>query len=56
MVSGTNPIRVKNVIFRTVAYIKQERRWHTLLAEDDPDLTENLGLMTEDDYFGDSDH
>lgn len=42
--------------FRTVAYIKQERRCHNLLAEDDPDLTENLGLMTNDDYSGDSDH
>jgi hypothetical protein len=42
--------------FRMIAYIKQERRCHTLFAEDGPDINKNLGLITKDDYFGDSDH
>lgn len=42
--------------FRTVAYIKQERRCHTLFADGGPDINENLGLITKHDYFGDSDH
>jgi hypothetical protein len=39
-----------------IAYIKQERRCHTFFAEDGPGINENLGLITKDDYFGDSDH
>lgn len=48
--------RCEDCFFRMIAYIKQERRCHTLFAEDGPDINENLGLITKDDHFGDSDY
>lgn len=40
--------------FRTLAYLKQERRSQSLLSKDGQDLTDNLGLVAKDDYFGDA--
>jgi hypothetical protein len=37
-----------------LAYLKQERRTQHLLSEDGQDLTDNLGLVAKDDYFGDA--
>jgi hypothetical protein len=40
--------------FRMLAYLKQERRTQHPLSEDGQDLTDNLGLIAKDDYFGDA--
>lgn len=40
--------------FRALDYLKQERRTQHLLSEDGQDLTDNLGLVAKDDYFGDA--
>ncbi|MEK2607909.1 hypothetical protein WLF18_02145 [Pseudomonas shirazensis] len=37
--------------FRTLAYLKQERRTQHLLSEDVQDLPDNLGLIAKDDYL-----
>lgn len=39
--------------FQTLASVKQERRARHLFAEDGQDLTDDLGLLAKDDYFGD---
>lgn len=40
--------------FRTLVYLKQERRTQYLLSEDGEDPTDNLGLVVRGDYFGDA--
>lgn len=40
--------------FQALAYLKQERRTQHLFSEDGEDLTDNLGLVAKDDYFGDA--
>lgn len=40
--------------FRTLAYLRQERRTQHLFSEDSQDLTDDLGLIRNDDYFSDA--
>lgn len=44
----------EDCFFRALAYLKQERLTQNLLSEDGQDLTDNLGLIAKDDYFGDA--
>lgn len=40
--------------FKTLAYLKQERRTQHLFSEEDADLSDDLGLIARDDYFRDA--
>jgi hypothetical protein len=44
----------EDCFFRTLAYLKQERRIQHLFSEEGQALTDNLGLVAKDDYFGDA--
>ena len=42
----------EDCFFHALAYLKQERRTQHLFSEDGENLTDNLGLVEKDDYFG----
>nr|WP_081480080.1 hypothetical protein [Pseudomonas sp. PAMC 25886] len=46
----------ENCFFRTIAYIKQERRIQSLFDESEQANSEELGLVVRDDFFGDFGH
>ncbi|MBN2976405.1 hypothetical protein [Pseudomonas lactucae] len=44
----------EDCFFQALACLKQERRTQHLFNEEGQDLTDNLGLIAKDDYFGDA--
>ncbi|XEG72426.1 hypothetical protein QA447_31225 [Pseudomonas sp. abacavir_1] len=44
----------EDCFFGMIAYLKQERRIQNLFDENDQTATDDLGLVTRDDFWGDS--
>ncbi len=43
----------EDCFFKTIAYLKQERRTEHLFGDEAADVPDNFGLVARDDFFGD---